>query len=94
MSEFLNTDLTPEDFAIVNQFLGQKVKRARNENNLSITDLSRLSGMAGSYISLIENGKKPKVSMYTFLRLCYFLKINPSEFFIGVDELPPFSNDL
>ncbi|OHX26502.1 hypothetical protein BKX95_09915 [Streptococcus iniae] len=93
MSDFLNTDLTPEDFVTINQFLGRKIKKARLENELSITDLSRVSGMAGSYISLVENGKKPKLSMFTLLRLCFFLNVNPSEFFNGIEELPPFSND-
>lgn len=91
MNDFDKEPLTPNDFSEINLFLGNKLKQARTEQGLSILDVSKISGMAGSYISLVENGKKPKVSLYTFLRLMYFLDIDPCDIFSNVEKLHPFN---
>ena len=45
------------------------------------------------YLSKIENGKAPKVSIYKYLSICIALKMNPTDLMHGVNELIPFSKD-
>lgn len=64
-------------------FLGEKLKKIREEKGLSMSELHRRSGLSVSYIHYLETGKnEPTVT--TLLRLCKALDVAPS-YFLGED---------
>lgn len=53
-------------------FSGEKLRRLRQQNRLSITDVHDLTGISRAQISKIENGKcDPRLSTVTQLLSCY-----------------------
>lgn len=73
--------------------IGKNIKVQRIEKEYSLTDLSLMTDISTNYLSLMENGKAPKPSIYKFLLICIALEMNPNDLMHGVDELPPFSKD-
>lgn len=65
------------DQAQLARAFGRALKRAREDRNLKITDLSRASGVSRAYISKIEAGDR-LVKIDTLYRLALALKIKPS----------------
>lgn len=80
-----------KDFELVIKLIGNKIKQKRNNLNLSIVDLSVISGVAESYISQIENAKRINVSLSIYLKLAYYLGITPSSLLEKADDLSPFN---
>lgn len=57
-------------------FLGDKIRRIREEQNLSLRDLEKITGLRYSFISNIERGivKDPRIS--TVIKLAKGLKVS------------------
>ena len=73
--------------------IGKNIRLQRIEKEYSLTDLSLMTDISLDYLSKIENGKAPKVSIYKYLSICIALKLNPTDLMHGVNELIPFSKD-
>lgn len=61
----------------VNQATGNWLKRLRAEKNLSQTELQNYLDVSRSYISNVEQGKKP-LPLWRILQLGRALKVDPS----------------
>lgn len=66
--------------------VGQRLREIRNENNLSIRDLAKKSGLNVNTLSMIENGKNSP-SLET-LQLLSFVLNTPITAFFENDEIP------
>jgi transcriptional regulator with XRE-family HTH domain len=70
--------------------LADKLKKMRLKNNLSMSDVARLSERASDnrgritqgYISRLESGKETNPSLMKLTTLCRIYKIEPGEFFV------------
>lgn len=56
--------------------VGQNIKRTREEQNLSLTQLSEQSGYSIPHLEGFEDRKKP-IDLYNIARLAYCLNISP-----------------
>jgi transcriptional regulator with XRE-family HTH domain len=56
--------------------LGDLIKKARLEANLSLTDVARLTDMPTGQLSMIETGVRPNPSFFTIVKLARGLKIS------------------
>lgn len=63
--------------------LGKKIKKRRTELDLTLSDLSSLSGLAIQLISDYENNRK-EPGLKNFMKLCGALKVEP-QYFLGDD---------
>lgn len=69
--------------------LAQILKKLRLKNNLTMSQVSRLSQAAADprgkitqgYISRLESGKETNPSLQKILTLCRIYKVEPNEFF-------------
>lgn len=91
----MNQKITREEFdnnfINISKDLGYKLKVARKNKGYTILEMTKLTGMSDSYLSNIENNKGSKVSLHIYLLLCFYLDINPAEFFQNIKNFPPFS---
>lgn len=70
---------------MVDQALGQAVRKLRTERGWSQSELALRTGMDRNYLSLIELGRNsPSVRM--MMRLCWALDINCSELMADVER--------
>jgi transcriptional regulator with XRE-family HTH domain len=72
----------------IDQKIGAWLKKNKEAQNLDNLSLTKLSGVANSQISRIENGRS-SVTSQALVRLCYGLRIEPNEFMreFGFNEL-------
>ncbi|MCX7781922.1 MAG: helix-turn-helix domain-containing protein [Negativicutes bacterium] len=68
--------------------IGAKLRSLRKLREMTVEELSRLSGVSRSYITNIENGRKTQVSGKIITSLASALGINPDYFFIREAQLP------
>lgn len=68
--------------------VGFKIKKLREENNLSQSKLADLLGISQSELSKIENGKAKKIDIYFMFEICNYF--NKSLDFFTVKK--PYSN--
>jgi transcriptional regulator with XRE-family HTH domain len=68
---------------MTNNVLGAKLKKLRDEKNLTQAELSKILGFADNYVAKIESGTSP--SMKTFKRLAAFFQI-PVEYLVSERE--------
>ena len=77
--------------------LGEQIKRYREENDISMDDFSRLSGLSKGYISMLEKNENPRTKLpitpttKTLSSVAAVLKVSPSELMDtinGVNDLP------
>lgn len=61
--------------------VGQRLKELREANNLSVKELSSLSGLSQPYLSQLETNKKPTVPLVTIEKICNSYGITLAEFF-------------
>ncbi len=78
----MNTSHTQQEWQ---NNIGQKLRKHRKALHLSLTDLSRLSGVAVPALSHIENGNRD-VKLSTLVRLSDALRIDPSKLFSTDNE--------
>ncbi len=70
--------------------LADKLKKLRTKNNLSMSQVSRLSEQAPDirgritqgYISRLESGKETNPSLLKLLTLCTIYRIEPNDLFL------------
>ncbi|MBB5218922.1 XRE family transcriptional regulator [Treponema rectale] len=61
-------------------FFRDRLRFLRNEKHISAREMSLSLGQNESYINKIETGKA-SISITSFLNICEFLNISPSDFF-------------
>lgn len=84
--------LQETDVGTIQKNLGQKIKIGRIKKDVTIIELSNISGMTESYLSNIENGKINSPSLRSYLKICYALNMNPADFFSDIPTMPPFDS--
>lgn len=84
--------LTDSDFQLIALHIGRRLKAERKIKEISILELSLLSGVSDNHISLIENGKRIKVSLNIYLKLAAALEIDPLVLFEDLNKFQPFKN--
>lgn len=84
--------LTDNDFQPIALHIGRRLKAERKIKGISILELSALSGVSDNHISLIENGKRIKVSLNIYLKLAAALDIDPLVLFEDLNKFQPFKD--
>ncbi|MGL9810068.1 hypothetical protein IGK14_003470 [Enterococcus sp. DIV0970a] len=84
--------LTDDDFQLIALHIGRRIKAERKIKEISILELSLLSGVSDNHISLIENGKRIKVSLNIYLKLAAALEIDPLVLFKDLNKFSPFKD--
>ena len=69
----------------LDQYIGMKVKKARLEEGLKITDVARISGISQGMVSKIENAQV-STSLETLSRLCIAIGLPISKLFSDFDR--------
>lgn len=69
----------------LDQFIGMKVKKARLQEGLKITDVSRISGISQGMVSKIENAQV-STSLDTLSKLCSVIGLPISKLFSDFDK--------
>ncbi len=78
---------TNEEMEKWKNFISDRITNLRIEKSLSERKLSELLDKAPGYIGTISNGKNMP-SMQSFLEICAYFDITPSEFFdIDIDNI-------
>ncbi|SFG21352.1 helix-turn-helix domain-containing protein [Neptunomonas qingdaonensis] len=77
------TDGKNEKFNL-DQYIGMKVKKARTQEGLKITDVARISGISQGMVSKIENAQV-STSLDTLSRLCVAIGLPISRLFSDYD---------
>jgi transcriptional regulator with XRE-family HTH domain len=77
------TDGKSEKFNL-DQYIGMKVKKARTQEGLKITDVARISGISQGMVSKIENAQV-STSLDTLSRLCVAIGLPISQLFSDYD---------
>lgn len=62
-----------------------RIRKCREERQLSQLELSLVSGISQNMITYIETGKRTP-SLRTFIKLCVALEISPASLFEPLDE--------
>lgn len=78
------TEKTDKKFDL-DQFIGMKVKKARLEEGLKITDVARISGISQGMISKIENAQVA-TTLETLNRLCQAIGLPISKLLSDFDQ--------
>lgn len=69
--------------------LGKRLKKLRQQANLSAKELSIMSGVTRSLISELETGKRQSTSTDTIAKLAQALKVSPEYFFDTQNQSSP-----
>ena len=67
--------------------IGFKIKKLREEKNLSQEQLANLLDISQSKISKIENGRLKKIEMKLVLKFCKSIDVSLDEFFENKDTV-------
>ena len=59
--------------------IGQRLKKYREDKEVSQLELSKNSGISKSYISEIESGKYSNISIGKLCKFCKVLKLTPND---------------
>ncbi len=70
--------------------LADKLKKLRNKQKMSMSQVARLSGLASDrrgkitqgYISRLESGKETNPSLMKLMTLCSIYKVKPNDLFL------------
>ncbi len=74
-------------------FFAQRLKKLREQKNISAREMSIALGQNDSYINRLEN-QKGFPSMEVFLCICKYFKLTPAEFWDTEYALPQQVNNL
>ena len=61
-----------------NPVLGKKLKKIREEKNMSQEDVAKAAGVSVGYYARVERGKHDPTTT-KFTKICKALKVNPAE---------------
>ncbi|MBW8309359.1 MAG: helix-turn-helix domain-containing protein [Candidatus Paracaedibacteraceae bacterium] len=67
-------------------YVGQKLKRQREDHNLSQAELARLLNISPQQLSKYERGAD-KIPAHRLYQLCTVLNVSPNFFFEGLEEM-------
>lgn len=68
--------------------MGDRIKRLREAQNLTQTELGELCGVSKSAVSQWEDGSTSNIKIIPFLKLCDALKTDPHYLAYGPDRAP------
>ena len=74
-------------YIVENIDIGFKIKKLREEKNLSQEQLANLLDISQSKISKIENGRLKKIEMKLVLKFCKSIDVSLDEFFENKDTV-------
>ena len=74
-------------YIVENLDIGFKIKKLRDEKNLSQEQLANLLEISQSKLSKIENGRLKKIEMKLVLKFCKSIDINLDDFFENSDAV-------
>ena len=74
-------------YIVENLDIGFKIKKLREEKNLSQEQLANLLEISQSKLSKIENGRLKKIEMKLVLKFCKSIDINLDDFFENTDAV-------
>ena len=74
-------------YIVENIDIGFKIKKFREEKNLSQEQLANLLEISQSKLSKIENGRLKKIEMKLVLKFCKSIDINLDDFFENTDAV-------
>ena len=74
-------------YIVENIDIGFKIKKLREEKNLSKEQLANLLEISQSKLSKIENGRLKKIEMKLVLKFCKSIDINLDDFFENTDAV-------
>ena len=74
-------------YIVENLDIGFKIKKLREEKNLSQEQLANLLDISQSKLSKIENGRLKKIEMKLVLKFCKSIDINLDDFFENTDAV-------
>lgn len=74
-------------YIVENIDIGFKIKKLREEKNLSQEQLANLLEISQSKLSKIENGRLKKIEMKLVLKFCKSIDINLDDFFENTDAV-------
>ena len=74
-------------YIVENLDIGFKIKKLREEKNLSQEQLANLLEISQSKLSKIENGRLKKIEMKLVLKFCKNIDIELDEFFENKDTV-------
>ena len=74
-------------YIVENLDIGFKIKKLREEKNLSQEQLANLLEISQSKLSKIENGRLKKIEMKLVLKFCKIIDINLDDFFENSDAV-------
>ena len=74
-------------YIVENLDIGFKIKKLKEEKNLSQEQLANLLEISQSKLSKIENGRLKKIEMKLVLKFCKSIDINLDDFFENTDAV-------
>ena len=74
-------------YIVENLDIGFKIKKLREEKNLSQEQLANLLEISQSKLSKIENGRLKKIEMKLVLKFCKSIDVNLDDFFENTDAV-------
>ena len=74
-------------YIVENIDIGFKIKKLREEKNLSQEQLANLLEISQSKLSKIENGRLKKIEMKLVLKFCKSIDVSLDEFFENTDAV-------
>ena len=74
-------------YIVENLDIGFKIKKLREEKNLSQEQLANLLEISQSKLSKIENGRLKKIEMKLVLKFCKSIDVSLDEFFENKDTV-------
>ena len=74
-------------YIVENLDIGFKIKKLREEKNVSQEQLANLLEISQSKLSKIENGRLKKIEMKLVLKFCKSIDINLDDFFENTDAV-------
>ena len=74
-------------YIVENIDIGFKIKKLREEKNLSQEQLANLLEISQSKLSKIENGRLKKIEMKLVLKFCKSIDVSLDEFFENKDTV-------
>lgn len=74
------------------QFIGEKIKKKREEKEMTILELSEKSDVRKEYLQKIENGQARKLSIVKLCKIANALSTSPQVLVEGWKTSPPQTN--
>lgn len=75
--------------------IGENIKKIRENQNISINELSRITGVSAGYISSLERGEKKNPSQEILKKISDGLNVSMSSFFNENEEkIKHTTNDI